>query len=110
MGAAINLATGKVVLTPSDLEFNALEFQPNSRLIVFAGLRGEEEQKGAHYYEFDGREFRFLMTIPDDGTFLPRLPAHQMHPRQGSESQAAHRDQGSLSHGVLLVHAGAFDS
>lgn len=77
MGAAINLATGRVVQIPfsiccaktGDPRFNPIEFRPNSRLIIFAGLRNEEESMGAHYYEFDGHEFRFLITVPDDGMF-----------------------------------------
>jgi len=27
---------------------------------------------GEHFYEFDGRAFRFLLTVPNDGTFKKR--------------------------------------
>jgi hypothetical protein len=72
MGAAINVATGQVVQIPfticcamlTDPNFKPIKFRSNSRLIIFAGLRNEREPMGAHYYEFNGHKFRFLMTVP----------------------------------------------
>jgi hypothetical protein len=76
-GAVIDAPTGKVTFfpfsiccaTPANNDFNAIEFRHHSRLIIFAGLRNETQPMGAHFYEFDGTEFRFIRTIKDDGRF-----------------------------------------
>lgn len=76
-GAVIDLSSGKVVPLPfsvccnrsTDPAFNPVEVRPTSRLVVFSGLRNEEEPMGAHFYEFDGQAFRLIRTVEDDGSF-----------------------------------------
>lgn len=63
MGAVIDAKTGKVYWWnfsiccwgfDTDDRFNAIEFRPESRLIVFSGLRNEKDgDDGAHFYLFD---------------------------------------------------------
>ncbi|SEE40833.1 hypothetical protein SAMN05519104_6023 [Rhizobiales bacterium GAS188] len=77
MGAVIDVATGEITWLPFticcamsvDPGFQAINFKPNSRLVVFAGLRNEQQPMGAHFYWFDGREFHFITTVLDDGSF-----------------------------------------
>jgi hypothetical protein len=45
------------------------------RLVVFAGLRNEDQPMGAHFYSFDGREFHFITTVADDESFIGRSTA-----------------------------------
>jgi hypothetical protein len=79
-GAVVDVATGEVTWLPfsiccatsTDSGFNPINFKPNSRLVVFAGLRNEEQPMGAHFYWFDGHAFHFIATVPDDGTFQKR--------------------------------------
>ena len=74
MGAVIDANTGKVYWFPHticcwnetnrDEDFKPIEFRPNSRLIVFTGLRDEKDgDQGAHFYEFDGKRFKLIRTI-----------------------------------------------
>lgn len=68
-GAAINLRTGRVVFLPGSVsawygEGERLEYRANSRLLVAKGEIGESSPTGHHYYEFTGREFKHLMTVP----------------------------------------------
>lgn len=68
-GAVVSLKTGRVVFLPGSIccwngEGENLEFRINSRLLVAAGVINEESEHGAHFYEFTGREFRHLKTIP----------------------------------------------
>ena len=63
MGAVIDAKTGKVYWwnfsiccwgTDTDDKFNPIEFRPDSRLIVFSGLRNEKDgDYGGHFYRFD---------------------------------------------------------
>jgi hypothetical protein len=77
MGAAIDVATGRVVMIPfslccaypTDPDFRAIDFRVSSRLIAFSGLKNEDPPMGTHYYEFDGKAFRFVFTVPNDGSF-----------------------------------------
>ena len=70
-GAVLNARTGQVHFLPHNLccwgdvdeGFRPIEVRPYSRLIVLAGLQGEEEPMGAHFYEFRDGEFRFIKTI-----------------------------------------------
>lgn len=77
-GAVYDALTGRVTdipfsiccAQPSAPNFNAIEFRPNSRLVIFAGMRNEQPgDMGAHFYEFTGAGFRHLLSVPDDGTF-----------------------------------------
>jgi len=68
-GAAVSLKTGRVVFLPGSIccwdgDGERLDFRINSRLFVAAGLINEEGEHGAHFYEFTGREFKHLKTIP----------------------------------------------
>lgn len=80
MGAAVDLNSGTVTSIPFSVccnqaygeDFEAILIRPGSRLIAFQGMRNEEEPMGQHWYEFDGKAFRFLRTVPDDGSFKRR--------------------------------------
>ena len=71
MGAVIDAKTGKVnwwnfticCWGPANGDrFNPIDFRPDSRLIVFTGLRNEKDgDDGAHFYLFDGG--RFVATV-----------------------------------------------
>lgn len=68
-GAAVSLKTGRVVFLPGYIccwhgDGERLDFRINSRLLVAAGLINEEGEHGFHFYEFTGREFKHLKTIP----------------------------------------------
>lgn len=74
MGAAIDANTGKVYWFPHticcwneierDNNFTPIEFRLSSRLVVFTGIRNEREgDQGAHFYEFDGKRFKFIRTL-----------------------------------------------
>jgi len=72
MGAAIDANTGKVHWLPhtlccwgshADGNFEPIVYRPNSRLIVFAGLRDEQGENGVHFYEFDQGRFIHLQTV-----------------------------------------------
>jgi hypothetical protein len=64
-GAIIDVATGEVYFLPFaacnwagfDRPF---EFRKNSRLLVVAGQVGEDGPRGAHFFEFTGKEFKIV--------------------------------------------------
>lgn len=76
-GAAIDALTGRVVFLPFtvccwgavDDAFAPVAHRADSRLIVFSGLRNEEEPMGAHYYELRNGEFKFLQTVDSPADF-----------------------------------------
>ena len=76
-GAIVNARTGDVVDIPFSIccamavheGFDTIEARPDSRLIIFAGFLNEEEPMAAHFFEFTGRDFRRVATVPNDGTF-----------------------------------------
>lgn len=68
-GAAIDVKTGRAHFLPVSTCFWGSDSQPfyykaNSRLLVLGGQLGEAGEAGAHYYTFDGKEFRLLKSIP----------------------------------------------
>ncbi len=74
MGAVIDANTGKVHWFPhticcwnemqQDDNFTPIVYRINSRLIVFAGLRNEQDgDQGAHFYEFNKKGFKYIRTI-----------------------------------------------
>jgi len=74
MGAIIDANTGKVHWFPhticcwSEIErddsFTPIVFRLNSRLLVFTGIRNEQDgDQGAHFYEFDTTGFKYIRTI-----------------------------------------------
>lgn len=68
-GAVVSLRTGRVVFLPGTIccgegDGERLEFRLNSRLLVAAGVINENSVHGAHFYEFTGRTFKHLTTIP----------------------------------------------
>jgi hypothetical protein len=78
MGAVIDAKTGKVYWwnfsiccwgTDVDDKFNPIDFRPDSRLIVFSGLRNEKDgDDGAHFYRFDDNgRFVHILSIPKPG-------------------------------------------
>jgi len=79
MGAVINLKSGRVFPLPFTIccspvngeNFHPIAFRPDSRLIVFTGLRNEKGADGAHYYTFDGHRFKFLKTVAAQGEKTP---------------------------------------
>jgi hypothetical protein len=78
LGAVIDRKTGRIIPLPfsvccsaaQDERFQAIEFRPDSRLIIFRGLRNEQGVDGSHFYTFDGHRFSFVKTV-SVGT-LPR--------------------------------------
>ena len=67
----ISARTGTVYSVPFSIccwssEVDAIEFRLNSRLLIFRGVRNENEKDGesdTHYYEFRKGLFRFIKTI-----------------------------------------------
>jgi len=48
----------------TDDKFNPIEFRPDSRLIVFSGLRNEKDgDDGTHFYRFDDGRFVHLRSV-----------------------------------------------
>lgn len=72
MGAIIDAKTGKVYWwnfsiccwrTDVHDKFNPIEFRPDSKLIVFSGLRNEKDgDDGAHFYSFENGRFVHLRS------------------------------------------------
>jgi hypothetical protein len=100
MGAVIDANTGKVHWLPhticcwNEIErddgFSPIVFRLNSRLIVFTGLRNERDgDQGAHFYEFDETEFKFIRTIKSTAThseIQPQRVAYYSFGRIGTQS------------------------
>jgi len=73
-GAAIDVRTGKVSFfdfsiccwgTNVDENFEAINFRPDSKLIIFSGMRNEKDgDDGAHFYKFENGRFVFIKTLP----------------------------------------------
>lgn len=76
MGAAISLKTGRVVELPGSVsgwlgggdESEKLEYRKDSRLLIASGFINEGEEYGRFYYEFTGREFKLIRTLPVNRT------------------------------------------
>jgi hypothetical protein len=71
MGGVIDLISGRVTLFPFSIccsakagepDFQPVLVRPNSRLIVFVGMRSEEQPDADHFYEFTGSGFSFLAS------------------------------------------------
>jgi len=84
MGAVIDAQTGRVYWwnfsiccwgTNVDEKFNPIEFRPDSRLIVFSGLRNEKDgDDGAHFYRFDDNgRFVHIRSVPKSGQLEIRV-------------------------------------
>jgi hypothetical protein len=67
-GAVIDARTGAVTMVPwmvccsANYDVEPLVYRADSRLVVFNGLIDEEEPDAAHYFEWDGKEFRAVAT------------------------------------------------
>jgi len=69
-GALQDAGTGRVFSLPHTIccwfdmsdDLEPIEFRPNRSLIIFRGLRDEEDPMGTHYYEFAENEFWLLKT------------------------------------------------
>jgi hypothetical protein len=70
-----------------DSDFNPIVFRLNSRLIVFAGQLNEQGEKATFFMDFDGKYFRPVYRIIDQGTARqqPKVEA----PSGPSEARAA---------------------
>jgi len=100
MGAVIDANTGKVHWFPHticcwnemarDESFNPIVYKLNSRLIVFTGIRNEQDgDLGAHFYEFGPTGFKYIRTIKS-------TPAHVGLERSSiSKSAATNSPQGA---------------
>jgi hypothetical protein len=69
MAGVVSRKTGRVYFVPGNIccwaeEQSPIEFYPNSRLIVLSGFINEQGARGVHYYEFTGKTFKHLKTIP----------------------------------------------
>lgn len=77
IGAVIDAKTGKVYWwnfsvccwgTDVDNKFNPIEFRPDSKLIVFSGLRNEKDgDYGAHFYKFENGRFVHIRSALKPG-------------------------------------------
>ncbi|PDT38164.1 hypothetical protein CO671_01840 [Rhizobium sp. M10] len=70
-GALIDVKTGQVHALPFAACFwqgydRPFEFRKNSRLLVVAGQVGEDSPRGAHFFEFTGKEFKKVALTPAD--------------------------------------------
>jgi hypothetical protein len=73
LGAVIDARSGRVYWFPFatgqnyevDADFRPVEFRLNSRLIIFSGFRGDQEngEAGARFYKFENGRFKFLKFI-----------------------------------------------
>lgn len=68
-GAAVSLRTGRVTFFPGTVccwrgDGEMLAFRADSRLLVAAGVVDERGEYGAHFYEFTGKAFKLVRTIP----------------------------------------------
>mgnify|MGYP003589893467 CR=1 FL=1 len=73
MGVAVNARSGQVVELPGTVccwkgAGDNVIFKINSRLLVLAGLIGEDGQHGAHYYQLNNGKFTYIKTIPVEET------------------------------------------
>jgi hypothetical protein len=74
MGAVIDAKTGKVSWWnfsiccwsgEADDNFQPIEFRDNSKLIIFFGVRNEEDgDHGIHYYKIENGRFVHLQSVP----------------------------------------------
>lgn len=79
MGAVIDAKTGKVSWWnfsiccwsgEADENFQPIEFRKNSKLIIFFGVRNEEdEDHGAHYYKIENGRFVHLQSVSVEERF-----------------------------------------
>ncbi len=68
-GAAVSLKSGRVLFLPGSIsswygEGDSLEYRLDSRLLIAKGEINEGNPHGLHYYEFNGKTFRHIKTIP----------------------------------------------
>jgi len=74
-GAAVNLRTGHVVFLPGSVccngdEEERTQYRKDSRLWIAYGRVNEGDPYGRHYYEFTGREFKLVRTVPMEDTYM----------------------------------------
>ena len=77
-GAVVDLASGHVTFFPfsiccsakvTESDFQPVLYRPNSSLIVFVGLRNEEQPDASHFYEFTRGQFRHIASyVPPNAT------------------------------------------
>jgi len=108
-GAAIDVSTGRVTFFPYNACFWREKDPPflvktGSRLFISTGNLGEDGPRGAHFFDFTGREFRYLMTNPfeDDLPPMAKGPTIDQRPEAGEassegESSVLQSKKGELS-------------
>ncbi|QLQ33684.1 MAG: hypothetical protein HZT40_21070 [Candidatus Thiothrix singaporensis] len=69
MGAVVSKKTGNVVWLPGSIccwegSDDMLQYRKNSRLLVIGGMINEEGVYGSHFYEFTGKKFKRIKTVP----------------------------------------------
>jgi hypothetical protein len=81
-GAIMNVRTGQVFSLPFTIccwnethdDFEAIEFRPNSRMVMFSGRRNKKGVTGYHFYVLRRDRLRFLRTIERvDADFSKKL-------------------------------------
>lgn len=81
-GAIMNARTGQVFSLPFTIccwrevrdDFEAIEFRPDSRLVMFSGRRNEKGVTGYHFYVLRRDRLRFLRTTEQaDADFSKKL-------------------------------------
>lgn len=82
---------GESLYTPETADrFERLQWRLNSRLIVINGRRNEDEEIDAHhYYEFDGRGFRHIRTLPAKPVAQAIVPPSPPSPAQSTVAPSA---------------------
>jgi hypothetical protein len=54
-----------------DADFNPIVFRLDGRLIVFAGQLNEQGERATFFMDFDGKTFRHVYQMIDEGTNRP---------------------------------------
>jgi len=115
-GAVMNAETGRVTFLPNticcwettDDDFKPVRFRPDSDLIVFSGLLGEEDPMARHYFEFFEDRFLLLKTVPSAPDFRTDLaPPASPDPNRGSASLEPARNPPGYAHALLRDACGS---
>jgi len=93
-GAAIDVSTGRVTFFPHNACFWREKDPPflkktGSRLFISTGNLGEDGPRGAHYFDFTGREFRYLMSNPFEDDLAPMANGPTIDQRPEAEEASS---------------------
>lgn len=113
-GAVVDALSGQITFLPFsvcchdpdlvDDGWKSIEVRPESRLIVFSGLRNEEPPDGTHFYTFDGSGFHFLRTlaVSKPNAKLSAEPTiRQTSNASADQASGAHAESGAYPKEVL---------